>query len=175
MELSELKERLARLDSSKLIEIVKNYRQFGYNDEIRNHALLLLEERGITKTDLQLTGNFENAKYDYVNDVFTSFKRNSKLAFLFYILFLLTRFILPQLLRNFNGSPLFVVLFVLCLVLFFIFLLVSFLDQSKFYKLTGDDYGTDGALVYLFLGMPFYIIMYSVFQNQMNEKLKTIA
>lgn len=176
MELFEIKDRLERLDSNKLIDVVKNYRQYGYNDEIRNYALTLLEQRGITKTDLQLTGNFENAKYDYVNHVFNSFKRNSKLAFVFYVVLFSARFILPQLLKRSEGvTTLILVAFILSFVAYFIFLLLSFLDQSKFYKLVGDDYGTDGALVYLIVGMPFYVFMYFVFQRQMDERLKLIT
>ena len=176
MELLDIKERLASLDSDKLIDVVKNYRQYGYNDEIRNYALVLLEERGITKTDLQLTGNLENANYDYINQVFSSFKRMSNLAFIFYGLIIIIKFILPHILKNPVGSiPFLSVIFILSIVAYLIFLILSFIDQSKFYKLAGDDYGSDGALVYLIVGMPFYIVMYFVFQAQMNDKVKTIT
>ena len=176
MELLDIKERLASLDSDKLIDVVKNYRQYGYNDEIRNYALVLLEERGITKTDLQLTGNLENANYDYISQVFSSFKRMSNLAFLFYGLIIIIKFILPHILKNpVDSIPFLSVLFILSIVAYLIFLILSFIYQSKFYKLAGDDYGSDGALVYLIVGMPFYIVMYFVFQAQMNEKVKTIT
>src|SRR5688572_14811446 len=152
MELPEIKERLARLESNKLIDVVKNYRQYGYNEEIRNYALVLLEERGITSTDLHLTGNLENAKYEYVNHVFSSFKLKSNLAFLFYGLIIFIKFILPYIFRNPESSiPLLPVIFILSFLSYLVLLALSFLDQSKFYKLTGDDYGTDGALLYLII------------------------
>lgn len=176
MELFEIKDKLEKLDSDKLIEVVKNYRQYGYNDEIRNYALTVLEQRGITKADLLLTGNFDNAKYDYINHVFISFKRNSKLAFIFYGVLISVKFIFPHLLKGSSGSDtLLLVAFIFSFAAYFLFLLLSFLDQSKFYKLVGDDYGADGALVYIIVGMPFYVFMYFVFQSQMNEKLKSIG
>lgn len=176
MELFEIKERLERLDANKLIDVVKNYRQYGYSDEIRNYAITLLEQRGITRSDLQLTGNFENSKYDHVRHVFNAFNRNSKIAFILYTVFVSVRFILPHLLKRTDSvSTLLLVVYILSFVTFFIFLLISFLDQSRFYKLAGDDYGTDGALVYLFIGMPFYIFMYFVFKKQMREKLKLVT
>jgi hypothetical protein len=48
------------------------------------------------------------------------------------------------------------------------------MNQNQFYKAINKDYGTEGALLYLFLGMPFYIFMYFYFRNQMKEKMKEI-
>lgn len=176
MELSEIKDRLIRLDSNKLIDVVKNYRQYGYSDDIRNYALTILEERGITRDDLQLTGNLENTKYDYANEVFASFKKNSKTAFLFYGLGIIIRVIIPRFYTNstFPGTIISIA-FILAIAIYFFFLVRSFLDQNQFYKLTGEEYGTEGALMYLFLGMPFYIVMYFTFQSQMKERLKMIT
>ena len=37
---------LKRFDNDKLIDVVKNYKRYGYDDEIRDYAIRLLEERG---------------------------------------------------------------------------------------------------------------------------------
>ena len=37
---------LKRLDNDKLIDVVKNYKRYGYGAEIRDYAIKLLEERG---------------------------------------------------------------------------------------------------------------------------------
>ena len=55
---------------NRLIEIVKNASQFGYDDNIRSTALDVLKERGITEEDLQLTGNLSNYKYDYSRSLY---------------------------------------------------------------------------------------------------------
>ena len=62
----------------------------------------------------------------------------------------------------------------LSFVLYFVFLIRSFINQSQFYKVIGQNYGADGTLLYLFLGMPFYIFMYFYFKSQMQEKMKGI-
>ena len=54
------------------------------------------------------------------------------------------------------------------------FLVISFLNQYQFYKVINLDYGTEGALLYLFVGMPFYIFMYFYFKNQKKEQMKHI-
>lgn len=176
MESAEIKDRLKKLESDKLIDVVKNYRQYGYNDDIRNHAIILLEQRGITKNDLQLTGNFENSKYDHASNVFASFEKNSRIAFLFYAMFIIIVIITPFLhisSKSFESITSYG--FIVSFLVYIMFLLKSFLNQSQFYKLTGDEYGTQGAFVYLFLGMPFYIVMYFIFQGQMKERLKMIT
>ena len=81
MEFSEIQERLNKLDTEKLIEVVKNYRQYGYTAEVRNYALSLLEKQGIDRSDLQLTGNFENKAFNLASDSYDAYNKNSKIAF----------------------------------------------------------------------------------------------
>ncbi len=172
MELSEIQTRLQALDSNKLIDIVRNYRQYGYSDDVRSFALSLLEAQGITREDLHLTGNLENRRFDRVSEILDVYKRQSNIAFVFYGLFLVFWFVSTYLTSvsnvvNLGGW--------ICLIAYFIYLFKSFQSQSEFYKLTGEEYGSEGALVYVFLGMPFYIFMYFVFHNQMKERLKMVV
>ena len=37
---------LNKFDNDKLIDVVKNYKRYGYDDEIRDYAINLLKERG---------------------------------------------------------------------------------------------------------------------------------
>jgi hypothetical protein len=62
----------------------------------------------------------------------------------------------------------------LAFILYIVFLIISFMNQNQFYKAIGHDYGTEGALLYLFLGMPFYMFMYFYFRNQMKDKMREI-
>lgn len=168
--------RLQNLDDKKLMDVVKNYRQYGYDEDMRNAAIGILNERGITKKELQLTGNFENKNYDRSLKLYRSFSRNSNIAFIFYILFLIFKIIgvvitlyfrIPDIsLFDFSG---------IFLLGFIIFIFKSFLNQYQFYKSINKDYGAEGVLLYLFLGMPFYLFMYFFFKNQMKEKLKEIT
>jgi hypothetical protein len=171
MQEAELKQRLQKLDEKKLMDIVKNYKQYGYSEEMRQYSISLLEERGITQNDLALTGNLENRTYDQTGEVFASFQKNSRMAFLCYIICLFL-----YLARGwFSLDSLALIVFGnIVVVVYFVFLIQSFLQQSRFYKMTGDEFGTGGALVYLLIGMPFYIVMYFVFQSQMRERLQLV-
>ena len=40
------KETLNRLSDSKLIDAIKNHKQYGYSDELKELAILILSERG---------------------------------------------------------------------------------------------------------------------------------
>ena len=55
-------EKLKSLDNDKLIDVVKNYRQYGYSNELRTAAIEILDSRGIDQEKLKLTGNFDNEK-----------------------------------------------------------------------------------------------------------------
>lgn len=50
---------LKRFDNDKLIDVVKNYKRYGYDDEIRDYAINLLEERGWSvEENIRLLGKF---------------------------------------------------------------------------------------------------------------------
>ncbi len=172
MDITNIKERLAKLDSNKLIDVVKNYRQYGYPDDVRAYAMTLLEQQGISKEDLRLTGNLENTTYNYANDIFSSYNRNSMIAFIAYCLAIVLKGSLMYHLIS-QGSML-SILFIFLVAVYLIFLIRSFLNQTDFNKLTGSDTGSESILIYLFLGMPFYMIMYFVFRKQMKERMSLI-
>lgn len=173
--MTEMENRLKNLSTDQLIDVVKNYRQYGYDDNLRALAISILENKGITKEQLQMTGNFTNNNYDSAVDLYKSFSKNSNIAFVFYGIVILTTFLLPILpIKSETVGLSLTILNFGALILYFVFILKSFLNQNQFYKIIGEDYGTEGALVYLFLGMPFYIFLYFYFQKQMKEKMKEI-
>ena len=167
--------RLKSLDNNKLIDVVKNYRQYGYSEEIRSEALKILDERGIDEMTLKLTGNFDNTTYDEAARHFEDFKRNSRIAFILYGAFLTMTLLLVWFIPDFHGLGLIIAIIPVALLFTFLFFLIrSFLNQAQFYKTNGKEYGADGAIIYLILGMPFYIFMYFYFRNQMRNLMKTI-
>jgi hypothetical protein len=168
-------ERLKKLDNDKLIDVVKNYRQHGYDEGLRNQAIAILEERGLSKEDLQLTGNFDNHSYEFAGEIYNSFSKNSKIAFILYGLLLIMTFVVPFLGIQSEAAGMIVLIVNLVLIFAFLgFLLLSFVNQNQFYKSVGQDYGSEGALIYLLLGMPFYIFAYFYFRGQMKERMKLI-
>ncbi|MGZ2369238.1 hypothetical protein ACXR6G_05600 [Ancylomarina sp. YFZ004] len=168
-------DRLKNLDSDKLIDVVKNYRQYDYEENLRTEAIIILEERGISKEQLLLTGNFENNKYENAEDLYNSFTKNSKITLAFYGIIFLTNLLSPMILKvNESVGFLILILGVGSLIFFLVFFIKSFMNQNQFYISIGQEFGTEGALLYLFLGMPLYFLMYFYFQNQMKQKMKEI-
>jgi hypothetical protein len=169
------KERLNNLDNNKLIDVVKNYRQYGYDDEMRSAAISILNGRGITKEQLQISGDYDNKTYDFAQELFDSFNKNSKITFILYIVLLLSNILVPIIVSNIGSLGLFsLILNWGALIGYFLFLIRSFINHYQFYETIGKDFGTESTLIYLFLGMPFYIVMYFFFRNQMKEKMNEI-
>lgn len=166
---------LKRLDNARLIKVVKNYRQYGYDDAFREMALDILAERGITREQLILTGNFSNAPYEYGSLMHRAFRINSRTALVLYLLLLLTYLLDPLYSGNAALSLGLHLLQPAAAIFFFFFLVKAFLNQCECYKALGRDYGTEGALLYFFLGIPLYIIMYFYFRRQMIEVMREIS
>jgi hypothetical protein len=171
----DINERLKSFDNSKLIDIVKNYRQYKYDDTLRNTAIDILKSRGIGENDLKLTGNFENRQYTFAGEIAQSYSGNSKIAFLFYGVFLVSKILLSLSRRTPETFGwIFLSITLLSMVLFLIFLVKSFINQKDFYKTIGKDLGTGDQLIYFIVGMPLYILMYFYYRNQMMQEKKLI-
>jgi len=168
-------ERLKKLDDHKLIDVVKNYRQYGYDEVLQLEAIAILKERGISKEELRITGNLENRTYTAAEELYKSFRNNSKITFILYGIILLSSLGGPFLLKQ--GDAMYLLNLGIswtAFIAYFIFLIRAFLNQNRFYKVINQDYGAEGLIVYVLLGMPFYLIMYFYFGNQMKDKMQEI-
>ena len=169
-------DRIKKLDNNKLIDIVKNYKQYNYNEAMRAEAIAVLEERGVTMADLRITGNLENKTYNHAMDLYKSYNRNANIAFILYLTVLFSAILVPVLdVVSITISKMLLTGSWMALVFYFIYLGKSFLVQNQFYHLINQNYGTENALLYLLAGMPFYIVMHFFFKNQMKEKLKEVV
>jgi hypothetical protein len=169
-------ERLKSFDSKKLIDIVKNYRQYGYDEKLRNDTLEILEKRGINKEQLILTGNFKNENYDSAKDIYESFNRNSKYALILYGIILIMSILISIISTdklNFLSSAMLIIDLIL-IGLFIIFLVKSIINQSQFHKTIGKKNDSEFMLTFLVLGIALYFILYFYFRNKMNEQMKLI-
>lgn len=168
-------ERLNKLDDTKLIDIVKNYRQYGYDDEIRNSAIEILEGRGYDMENLKLRGDFKNTLYDDAELYFQSFEKQSKLAFIFYGLILIVKILIPLINKSIESIQLIVLIVVWILLIGYIVILIrSFISQSRYYKLIGKQESQLSPGLFFTLGMFFYIIMYFVYRKQMKADINMI-
>lgn len=131
-----------------------------------------MQERRITLELLELTENFKNTTNDFADDPYKSFGKNSTIAFVLYDIVILTTVLLPIFSIYSKTLGLSIVIIKLAAyIAYFVFLIKSFINQNQFYKAIVKDYGTNGALVYLFLAMPFYAIMNFYFRNQVKGKM----
>jgi hypothetical protein len=160
--MTDREERLKELNTNKLIDVVKNYRQYGYDDNLRACAISILEERGITKERLEFTGNFANKTYDDAVEQYKAFCRNSIIALILLVIVILL-----------SASKGEISVFISS-ILYLIFFIKSYLNHNQFYKVIGQDYGTGSIVIYLLLGPPFYLFLFFFYRNQMKEKMKAI-
>ena len=107
---------LNKFDNDKLIDVVKNYKRYGYDDELRDYAINLLGERGWNREDLQQFGYLTNHDYDEAEKQYKAYKRNSLIGICTLI---------------FSGGILAVV--------YLIFLIMAYQNVAKFYKALGRD------------------------------------
>ncbi|MGY5353589.1 hypothetical protein [Wenyingzhuangia sp. IMCC45467] len=162
-----MKEKLEKFSDEKLIDIVKNYIQYGYSENLRNETIEILQKRGITKEMLSLQGNLNNLKYNDSESLYNEFLKFSKITFITYLAILF--------LNIFNSIiPFTSVLILLCLILYFVFLIKSFISQEKFYKSIQKERNNIEPFIYFFLGMPLYFLMYFYYRNLMKSELKNI-
>ena len=166
------KEYFRKFSDNRLIEIVRNARQFGYDDNIKSNALQVLKERGISQQDLQLTGNLTNDKFDSVEYLYKSYTTNSNIAFIFYAILLVVNGLRLFWLADSAALP--GLLSWILFVAFFVFFIMSFFNHLNFYKSIGKEMGVGDQLMYILIGMPFYIFMHFFYKSQMKEELKMI-
>jgi len=168
-------EKLRKFDNQKLTAIVKNYKQYGYDIEIRNTAINILAERGFSKEDLKLSGNFENVKYNIAEDILNKYNKSSKLTFLFYGLFIITNLgIVALLAKSEVVSFISTLINFVSIILFLIFLIKSLLSLNAFYRAIGKEKKIGDQIVYITVGLPFYIFIYFFHRYKMKEELTLI-
>lgn len=167
--------RLQAYQSEKLIDIVKNYRQYGYEEDIRNAALKILESRGVSLEDLELRGDLNNKTYDEAKSYYDQFEMFSKKAFLLYGISLLVWIAMPVVARLDEMAEIFFMIGLLGLIGGYLLLLIkSFISQFKYYKVIGKAESQLNAGLYFTVGMVFYIVMFFIFRKQMKDDINLI-
>ena len=154
--------KIKNLDNAKLIDIVKNYKQYDYPSEFRSEALKILAERGITNNALKISGNLDNNKYDNAEQIFKKFTQNNNITLFFYFASGLA-YISNNVALGFILSLLFlgVMIFV-------------FSNRNDFYRAIKEDDKDFSTTLFVFVGIPFYFFIYFMTKNEMKEKLNKL-
>ena len=136
---------LNKFDNDKLIDVVKNYKRYGYDDELRDYAIHLLEKRGWSREDLQQFGYLTNYDYDEAEKQYKAYSRNSLIGICTLVL---------------SGGILAVV--------YLIFLILAYRNVAKYYKALGRN--EDETALFNVLG----VLAYFHLKGKMKEELKRV-
>ena len=162
-------------DDDKLIDYINNYRQYNLDPKYKNTSLRILKLRGITERDLKMSGKLTSQNYEEAKRFFNMNAGNSKMSFILYCIYIVL-FGLSLIFAN-NELLLLDILFkiisTIILVLFLIFIIKSFFNQSDFYKQI-DKPNVAGAIVFLIVGLPLYAFFHFYQKKKMKEELKHV-
>ena len=167
---------LKGFENGKLIDIVKNFRQFGLSLNYKQTALKILNSRGISELELKMGGNLSNQKYENALRLYIDFKENSKLALVLNTLTIVLGF-WSSVLSN-NDFPIIGTTLSGIAILTLLFFVVVFQkttsNQSDFYKLLSIKFLTN-SFVFIILGIPLFFLYRPYFVKKMKEDLLKIS
>ena len=173
---SENTSKLESFENEKLIDIVKNFRQFGLSLNYKQKALKILNSRDISELELKMSGNLSNQKYENALRLYIDFKQHSKLALVLNTLTILLGF--GGLVLSNNGMPVMGKILsgiaVLCLLFFLIVFQKTISNQFNFYKLLSIKFLTN-SFVFIILGIPLFVLYRPYFIKKMKEDLLKIS
>ncbi|MDA9056425.1 LptF/LptG family permease [Flavobacteriaceae bacterium] len=167
---------LGQFENNKLIDVVKNFRQFGLSLNYKQTALRILNTRGISELELKMGGNLSNQNYENALRLYIDFKENSKLALVLNVLTIVIGFC-GSFLSN-NEFPILGQILSGIAILSLIFFVVMFQkttsNQSDFYKLLSIKFLTN-SFVFIILGIPLFFLYRPYFIKKMKEDLLKIS
>ena len=167
---------LDQFENHKLIDVVKNFRQFGLSLNYKQAALKILNKRGISELELKMGGNLSNQNYENALRNYIDFKENSNLALVFNLLTIVLGFG-GSILSNNEFSTIGQAMSgiaVISLIFFVIVFQKTTSNQSDFYKLLNVKFLTN-AFVFIILGIPLFFLYRIFFIKKMKEDLLKIS
>ena len=166
---------LNEYSNKKLIDVLKNYRQYGLGSTYKNTALHILNSRGVSEQELRFGGNLVNVTYESALRFKNNYDDNSKIGLLFYgvsIVMLLSGGIL-----NNNNFPIIgkilIGIGVFTTLLYIIAFIKTIISQSNFYKTLNKKVITH-SIIFIILGIPLYFLYVLYFNQKIKEDLKQI-
>lgn len=165
---------LESYDNKKLMDIVKNFKQYDFDSSYRNTAISILEKRGVSIEELRLKGTLKNLAYERAEELYQGFKSDSKIAFVLYFLAIifvpLSSLILPD---SKVGDILYIVLSNLFILGYLIYIIKSGIQYSNLYKLINKD-GQFNPIIAFILGALIYFFFYFYVKKSLREDMKLI-
>ncbi|MEZ4795238.1 MAG: LptF/LptG family permease [Flavobacteriaceae bacterium] len=161
----------------QLKEIVKNFKQYDYSEDVRKAAMRELANKGYSDTELKLEGTFENTRYNSAEIDYNLYLKNSKKGLLFYIsniILLLVQVVFKVL--HFSEFAIILVglLSFVSIILFYVYAIKSLSNQVSFYSVLQKKKDVGIWLIVLFLGLFIYVLIRYSEKRKMKEELSMI-
>ncbi len=173
---SEVYSLLSKYDNNKLEDISRNYKQYGYNEEYKIVSLKILSDRGISIEELQLLGKLDNAAYNEANECYKNFNEYSIVAIALIIISLIINIVVKIVSRNpsLEIEVMLIVFNIMTNISYFVMFIMAFVNHNKLYKLLGEKTEKPSIVVFLLLGLPFYILGYFYYRNILKKDINKI-
>ena len=159
--------------NEKLINLIKNNEELGFDETTRFKAIELLNSRGVTFDEIRENGIELEKQFDSSKKSSSDFKVHSLFSISLYFIGLVL-FGLFFIFRNNNLSSLASASMQICLislVLYLFYYIKTYLNLNSFYKNVINKNKKPNFLL-IIIGFPFYFITYFLLTRKVNDDLK---
>ena len=159
--------------NDELLDVINNYDTLGHQEDIRYHAIQLLNSRGVQTDELRNNGVHISETYDTSEAIKKNYNEHSKFAIVLYtisLILLVLFFVLKNNKLPSVATPSIQLSFV-ALVLFIIYYLKSIINMFQFYNHINKNHKKPNILR-LIIGLPFYFISHIFLNEKMKGDLK---
>ena len=160
-------------ENDELLDVINNYDTLGHQEDIRYHAIQLLNSRGVQTDELRNNGLHISETYDTSEAIKKNYNEHSKFAIVLYtisLILLVLFFVLKNNKLPSVATPSIQLSFV-ALVLFIIYYLKSIINMFQFYNHINKNHKKPNILR-LIIGLPFYFISHLFLNEKMKGDLK---
>ncbi len=162
----------------QLKDILKNYRQYNYSDDVRRAALRELSLKGYSELQLKMTGDFENTTYSEAVRAYNSFLKFSKKGVIFSLgsMGLLVVFIIAKIYFShieFLVMGLFIVT-IASFLLFYYFVTSAMHFNKKFCTMIKKPDQAESIVLVRIVGPLIYFVIHKRAKKSMKQLLETI-
>jgi len=160
-------------ENDELVEVINNYDTLGHKEDIRYHAIELLNSRGVFTDELRKKGLIISENYDTSEAIKKNYNEHSKFAIVLYtigIILLVLFFVFKNNKLPSLATPS-IQLSLVALVLYTIYYIKSIINTFQFYNHINKNQKKPNVF-HLIIGLPFYFITYLFLNEKMKDDLK---
>ena len=160
-------------ENDELLDVINNYDTLGHQEDIRYHAIELLNSRGVQTDELRKNGLHISETYDTSEAIKKNYNEHSKFAIVLYtisLILLVLFFVLKNNKLPSVATPSIQLSFV-ALVLFIIYYIKSIINMFQFYNHINKNHKKPN-IFRLIIGLPFYFISHIFLNEKMKGDLK---